>query len=280
MERTRIVMLKKMAFLFLLSVLVGGLTFAYAEATDLFPDLEIIEEMDYVVGPELEPGEYILFARPNRTGFFHLATDVYDTDIIAEETFETNVIVTVAQDEYLILTDCVGVRAEDYYAGRKISGGLNGVMLKAGYDLEPGQYTLAPAPGKAGICRILLSSRHRTEDLLKESAVEAATVIEIGEGQYVQLIDCHIADGETRSPFDQPTPGNIGGETNFQAAVVIEADINPVVRDAPSTEGRILGEAKAGMTYELLDTDLRWYKIRLENGVEGWIVRYYAETIE
>lgn len=59
MERTRIVMLKKLVFLFLLSVLVGGLTFAHAEATDLFPDLEIIEEMDYVVGTDIAPGEYI-----------------------------------------------------------------------------------------------------------------------------------------------------------------------------------------------------------------------------
>ena len=54
-------------------------------------------------------------------------------------------------------------------------------------------------------------------------------------------------------------------------SVRIKEGSNPNVRTKPSTEGDILGNAKSGQTYELLDKSDNWYKIQLNASTQGWI---------
>ena len=61
--------------------------------------------------------------------------------------------------------------------------------------------------------------------------------------------------------------------------VRIDPRKSPKVRSIPSTMGEQLGLAKAGAEYELLEIGERWYKIRLENGVEGWVIAGMAEIV-
>ncbi len=44
--------------------------------------------------------------------------------------------------------------------------------------------------------------------------------------------------------------------------------------------GGVIGSAKAGGVYELLEENGQWYKIRLEDGTEGWIATDRAEIID
>lgn len=62
--------------------------------------------------------------------------------------------------------------------------------------------------------------------------------------------------------------------------VRINEGSNPNVRSKPSTDGKILGNAKSNHVYELLSTSGNWYKIRLENGTEGWIANGMATIIK
>lgn len=263
-------MLKKMRLVILVLVIVCCAAVAVAEETGLFPDLETIEEMENIVGIDIDPGEYIFFALPGETGTFHLKADRKGSETISEK-FETNTILTVAEGDYLTIENCIGVRSDDYYAGKRTGSGLYGSMLKVGYDLAPGRYEFAVAPGKTGVCKIWMSSSHRKEDLLESFEGKTLPAIVVEDEQYLQLIDCCIAGGDNTSPFNQ-------SEVRSGDTVVIVDGKNPAVRSMPSTKGEVIGEAKSGEMYMVLDSDLRWYKIRLENGMEGWIVKYYAEV--
>ena len=53
----------------------------------------------------------------------------------------------------------------------------------------------------------------------------------------------------------------------------------PNVRSEPSTAGSIIGNAKSNQVYDLLSTSGSWYKIRLEDGKEGWIANGMATVI-
>ncbi len=63
-------------------------------------------------------------------------------------------------------------------------------------------------------------------------------------------------------------------------SVRIKEGSNPNVRTKPNGEGDIIGNAKSGQTYELVDESGNWYKIRLNDGKEGWIAGGMAERIK
>ena len=76
----------------------------------------------------------------------------------------------------------------------------------------------------------------------------------------------------TPTPSPTPTPKVI-------RKVRIDQKRSPTVRSMPSTMGEKVGVAKAGAEYELLQVGRKWLKIRLDNGVEGWITDSMAEII-
>ena len=66
-----------------------------------------------------------------------------------------------------------------------------------------------------------------------------------------------------------------------EGVVKINEGSNPNVRSLPSSDGEIVGKAKSGTLYDLLDTfNNGWYKIRLENGTIGWISGKMATVID
>ncbi len=53
--------------------------------------------------------------------------------------------------------------------------------------------------------------------------------------------------------------------TAFSESVRIKEGSSPNVRSSPSTDGRVIGNAKSNQVYELLATSGNWYKIKWEN---------------
>ena len=74
-------------------------------------------------------------------------------------------------------------------------------------------------------------------------------------------------------------------ETNAEPAaassqkVRVNEGSNPNVRSQPSADSQKVGTARSGKTYELLDERNGWYKIRLEDGTEGWISGGMASVV-
>ena len=47
--------------------------------------------------------------------------------------------------------------------------------------------------------------------------------------------------------------------------------VNANVREGPGADYRIIGEAKKGEQLELIESNVEWAKIRLSNGLVGWV---------
>lgn len=279
-------MLKRICSLVLFAVMVCCACAASAREADLFADLKAIYEGTYIVGSEMAAGEYVLFSLPGKTGSFVIAKDMRADEIVAKEAFETSTIVSVMEDDYLTIADCVAYRAEDFYQYRRIGTGQYGVMLKVGYDLEPGVYELRAKPGKDAECKKYDSGRHVAEDLIQVFTGEQLSMVDVQPGQYLQLVDCCVAGGETALAIDSRASGAAGasaapaasGPKPSGAAGRIIMDCN--LRGMPAMDSGVLAVARYGQTFELLESDDLWYKIRLEDGAVGWVQQIMAETAE
>lgn len=64
------------------------------------------------------------------------------------------------------------------------------------------------------------------------------------------------------------------------AKVRINEGSNPNVRSKPASDGQKVGNAKSGKIYDLLEEKDGWFKIRLEDGSEGWIAGGMAQKVK
>lgn len=85
--------------------------------------------------------------------------------------------------------------------------------------------------------------------------------------------------GETPGE-DGEDGGNEGDSADTQGRLQILSNVN--VRNAPTTEGsEVLMVAKQGETYEYYElVDDAWYRIKLEDGGEGYVSSKYVEDLE
>ena len=67
--------------------------------------------------------------------------------------------------------------------------------------------------------------------------------------------------------------------TNPKYAVTVDFDIN--IRSIPQMSGKIIGLAKKGNRYEIIDTSNSfWIKIKFGENKEGWVVKKYFKIVD
>ena len=300
-------MKRVLALICLAAAIMGVFPAAQTESTGPSSRMHSYSAGKYEVGKNLKAGEYILFSAPLQTGFFAVIADMESMDLITKGSFEVNTFLTVEEGDWLIIANCIAIFAGDYYRMRTIKLNESGGMLKVGVDARPGEYDLTSLPNKTSVYRIYNDSRYRL--VVEEKEFRNTSHVSLEEGQYLELINC-FAEGllpeetATPRPAPKPTPGpelepdDPGADTTQAPApdltavpepkttilsskqkVRIDPRKSPKVRSIPSTMGEQLGLAKAGAEYELLEIGERWYKIRLENGVEGWVIAGMAEIV-
>lgn len=298
-------MKRVLAVICLAAAVMGIFPVAQTEKTGPSSRMHSYSAGKYEVGKNLKAGEYILFSAPLQTGFFAVLADMESMDLITKGSFEVNTFLTVEEGDWLIIANCIAIFAGDYYRMRTIKLNESGGMLKVGVDARPGEYDLTSLPYKTSVYRIYNDSRYRL--VVEEKEFRNTSHVSLEEGQYLELINC-FAEGllpeETATPRPAPTfapqpesdePGADATQApmpDLTAAPEPKATIlrstqkvridprkSPKVRSIPSTMGEQLGLAKAGAEYELLEIGERWYKIRLENGVEGWVIAGMAEIV-
>lgn len=300
-------MKRVLALICLAAAIMGVFPAAQTESTGPSSRMHSYSAGKYEVGKNLKAGEYILFSAPLQTGFFAVIADMESMDLITKGSFEVNTFLTVEEGDWLIIANCIAIFAGDYYRMRKIKLNESGGMLKIGVDARPGDYELSSLPNKTSVYRIYNDSRYRL--VVEEKEFHNTSHVTLEEGQYLELINC-FAEGllpeetATPRPAPKPTPGpelepdDPGADATQAPApdltavpepkttilsskqkVRIDPRKSPKVRSIPSTMGEQLGLAKAGAEYELLEIGERWYKIRLENGVEGWVIAGMAEIV-
>lgn len=177
------------ALCILAAILLSGTAFA---ADDPFQGMRTYDEGRYRVGIDFLAGEYVLLNTSKLSGYFAVSSDANGRSIIANGVFDVNSIITVYDGEYLELTRCMAVSADDFYASYTIKTDRDGTMLKVGYgyDIMPGEYKLIAPAGVTGYYSIYNDSRQTkivSNGLFKNSAW-----VTVGYGQYLMLTRCHI----------------------------------------------------------------------------------------
>ena len=140
----------------------------------------------YKIGTDLDAGEYIVFASAG-TGYFCVSKDSNQTDIIYNDNFEYNSIITVYDGEYLDLTRCYAIPYSDYPDVEIDKTG----MFKVGIHIPAGEYKL-DSKGEYGYYCIYPDSRQK--DIIANDNFEGQTYVTVSDGQYLELVRCSFVD--------------------------------------------------------------------------------------
>lgn len=181
-------MKRLMALLVSIALLCGC---ACAAAEDLFPGMLTYDEGQYKVGRDMLSGEYVLLATSSYSGYFSVSSDALGDDILFNDIFDTNSIITVEYGEYVKLQRCIAIRADDFYSRYTIKSSNPGVMLRVGYDIEPGEHRLRAQSGETGYYCIYNDSRH--DDIIANDLFENSSYVTLRWGQYIILDRCTVA---------------------------------------------------------------------------------------
>ncbi len=152
---------------------------------------EYYSEGQYKVGDDLPAGEYVLLNNSSRSGYFCVSSDANGDDILFNDNFDYNSIITVKKGEYVELNRCEAVPSAVFYTSEKIPADEPGSMLKVGVDIAPGEYKLIAESDSSGYYCVYPDSRHQkiiTNDNFKNSAR-----VKVKKGQYLVLNRCTIS---------------------------------------------------------------------------------------
>lgn len=139
----------------------------------------------YKVGVDIPEGEYLLMASGG-SGYFCVSSDSNQNDIIFNENFEYNSIVTIEDGEYLDLSRCYAV---PFSEGTDISTGETGCMLKVGTHISAGEYKLIATEEDGYYC---IYKTSRQDDIVANDNFEGQKYITVTDGQYLVLNRCYI----------------------------------------------------------------------------------------
>ena len=160
----------------------------------------IFEAGMYKVGMDIEAGEYIIFSNEGNSGYFCLSRDSNADDIITNDNFEYNSILTINDGEYLELSRCYAVPFDDVQDLDTI--GHDG-MFKVGVHIPAGEYKLSVSAGESsGYCCVYNNSRR--ENIEYNNNFDKNQYVTVKNGQYLLINRCEITD--------QPEDNNISEE--------------------------------------------------------------------
>jgi len=142
----------------------------------------------YKAGMDIDPGEYMALAT-NGYGYICVSADANQDNITFNEVFETNTVFTIEEGEYLELSGCTAVLADEFYAEYKIDTDKDGIMLKVGHDIEAGEYKLEATAGMGYYC-IFNDTRHTK--IVSNEVFETTSYVTVKDGQYLVLSGCKI----------------------------------------------------------------------------------------
>lgn len=149
------------------------------------------DEGMYKIGTDISAGEYIVFASKG-TGYFCVSSDSNQNDILFNENFDYNSILTVRDGEYLDLTRCYAIPAEE---NPEIDVNASG-MFKVGTHIPAGEYRLESFGGTGYYC---IYSDSRQNDIIANDNFDGQNYVTVSDGQYLVLVRCRFTDPPSKS---------------------------------------------------------------------------------
>ncbi len=140
----------------------------------------------YKIGVDLPAGEYIVFASGG-TGYFCVSSDSNQNDILFNENFDYNSIITIRDGEYLDLTRCYAVPAEE---NPDVDVSATG-MFKVGTHIPAGEYRLESFGGTGYYC---IYPDSRQDDIIANNNFDGQNYVTVSDGQYLVLNRCRFTE--------------------------------------------------------------------------------------
>lgn len=140
----------------------------------------------YKVGADIPAGEYIVFASGG-TGYFCVSSDSNQNDILFNDNFDYNSIITIRDGEYLDLTRCYAIPAEE---NPDVAVSAVG-MFKVGTHIPAGEYKLESSGGTGYYC---IYPDSRQDDIIANDNFDGQNYVTVSDGQYLVLVRCRFAE--------------------------------------------------------------------------------------
>lgn len=136
----------------------------------------------YKVGVDIPAGEYVVFAKDS--GYFCVSSDSNGNDILFNDNFDYNSIITIFDGEYLELSRCYAI---PFDMVEEMETGKTGCMFKVGTHIRAGEYKL-DAGFDSGYYCIYSNSRH--DYIIANDNFEGQRYVTVSDGQYLLLSRC------------------------------------------------------------------------------------------
>lgn len=139
----------------------------------------------YKVGTDIQAGEYMLFAKDGQ-GYFAVTSDGNGDDIIKNDNFNYNSIITVSDGQYFELVRCYALPIADVER-KELKFDKDG-MFKVGEHIPAGEYKINANAGETGYYCIYDSSTQ--ENIVSNNNFEQSQYVSVKDGQYLELVRC------------------------------------------------------------------------------------------
>jgi len=145
----------------------------------------IYREGQYKVGVDIPSGEYVIFSGYTNSGYFSLTSDSNGNDIIANENFDYNSIITIYDGEYIELSRSKAVPISEVTSLPKDKSD----MFKIGVHLPAGEYKLIADEVGGYYC---VYNDNRQQDIESNDNFSGQSYVTVKDGQYLVLSRCRI----------------------------------------------------------------------------------------
>lgn len=176
------------------------------------------------IGRDMPAGEYIVFASGG-SGYFCVSSDSNQDDILFNDNFEYNSIITVNDGEYLELSRCYAIPVEENPEVELTGEG----MFKVGTHIPAGEYKVDSGNDMGYYC---IYSDSRQSDIIANDNFKGQNYVTVSDGQYLVLSRCKFTDTPEKSVpsyTDSETIRKVQEETSFfstEGDVVQDEQIN------------------------------------------------------
>lgn len=182
----------------------------------------------YKVGTDIPAGEYVIFAHGGM-GYFCVSSDSNQEDIIFNDNFDYNSIITINDGEYLDLTRCYAIPFEEEPEIELDDVG----MFKVGIHIPAGEYKLESTDGAGYYC---IYSDSRQDNIISNDNFEGQNYVTVTDGQYLEL---------TRCKFSETPSKPIKTYTDTETVTKVQEALNSAGYDCGTPDG-IAGSGTKG----------------------------------
>ncbi|AZK43556.1 MULTISPECIES: hypothetical protein [Erysipelothrix] len=185
MEETKKIKRRIFLSVFVLIVACACLYFLVTFEASASPQEFPLESGNYIVGTDLEPGEYMLLT--DQEGYFEIRNQ-NATQIKSNDNFKGNSIITLKENETIEVSKA---RLYPYATSPKLNPQADG-MYKIGEHLEAGTYKLQTE--LSGYYEITTTSNHNVDDILENNNFTDPVTIYVKDGEYLKLNSASILE--------------------------------------------------------------------------------------